>query len=47
MWYSGISQDLKNKLQEAQNKIVRFIKSMDPITSIKQTELTNLGFRFF
>jgi hypothetical protein len=46
-WYAGIFQDLKNKLQDlvAQNKTVRLIKSMmDPITSIKQTELTNLGF---
>ena len=43
-WYTGISQALKNKLQVAQNKTVRFIKSMGPRTSIKQTELSSLGF---
>jgi hypothetical protein len=43
-WYTGISQALKNKLQVAQTKTVRFIKSMRPRTSIKQTELSSLGF---
>ena len=35
---------LKNKLQVAQNKTVRFIKSMGPRASIKQAELSSLGF---
>ena len=43
-WYAGTSQALKNKLQVAQNKTIRFIKSMGPRSSIKQTELSSLGF---
>ena len=39
-WYAGISQTFKNKLQEEQNKTVRFIKSMDPRTNLKPS----LGF---
>jgi len=34
-WYAGISRALKNKLQVAQNKTVRFAESMGPSTSIK------------
>ena len=33
----------KIKLQVSQYKTVRFIKSMDPRTSLKQTELSRLG----
>jgi hypothetical protein len=43
-WYAGISQALKNKLQVPQNKTVSFISSMGPRTSMKQTELSSLGF---
>jgi len=43
-WYAGISQVLKNKLQVPQNKTVSFISSMGPRTSMKQTELSSLGF---
>ena len=43
-WYAGISQVLKNNLQVPQNKTVSFISSMDPRTSMKQTELSSLGF---
>jgi hypothetical protein len=34
----------KDKLQVALNKTVRFNKNMNPRTSIKHTELSNLGF---
>ena len=43
-WYAGISKCLKNKLQVAQNKTVRFIKNMGPRTTVKQKELSSLGF---
>ena len=43
-WYAGISKGLKNKLQVAQNKTARFIKNMGPRTTIKQKELSSLGF---
>ena len=39
-----MSQALKNILQVAQSKTVRLIKSMGPRTSIKQPELSSLGF---
>ena len=41
-WYAGISKGLKNKLKVAQNKTARFI--MGPRTTIKQKELSSLGF---
>ncbi len=42
-WYSGLTQTLANKLQVAQNKMVRFIKSMEPRTHIGQEELSSIG----
>ena len=42
-WFSGVSQTLKNKLQIAQNKTVRFIKSLGPRSSVRQSELSSLG----
>jgi len=41
-WYSGITQTLKNKLQVAQNKTVRFILEMEPRSHIGQAELDSL-----
>lgn len=41
-WYAGISQGFK--FQVAQDKTEGFLKGMDPITSIKQTELSSLAF---
>ena len=42
-WYPGLSKCLKQKLQVAQNKIVRFILNMGPRSHIGQTELTKVG----
>ena len=42
-WFAGVSQLLKNKLQIAQNKTVRFIKSMGPRSSVRKTELSSIG----
>ena len=38
-WYSGLSRKNKNNLQIMQNKIVRFISGMGPLTQIGQEEL--------
>lgn len=43
-WYAGVSQTLKNKLQIAQNKTVRFIKELGPRSSVRQPELSSVGF---
>jgi len=43
-WYAVIYQALKKQLQVPQYKTVCFIESIDPRTSIKQTELSSLGF---
>lgn len=43
-WYAGISQTLKNKLQIAQNKTVRFIKNLGPRSSVRKEELSSVGF---
>ncbi len=42
-WYSGITQTMADKLQVAKNKMVRFIKSMEPRTHISQEELSSIG----
>jgi hypothetical protein len=42
-WYCGITQDLKNKLQVCQNKIVRFIKNWEPRAHIGTKELSSVG----
>ena len=43
-WLASVSQALKNELQRKQNNTIRFIKIMSSNTSIKQTELSSLGF---
>ena len=43
-WYAGVSQKLKNSLQVAQNKTVRFINNEGPRSSVGQPELASVGF---
>ena len=43
-WYPGISKNLKNKLQVAQNKMIRFIVDLDNRAHIGQKELEKAGF---
>ena len=43
-WYASVSQAVKSELQRKQNNTIRFIKIISSITSIKQTELSSLGF---
>jgi len=43
-WYTGVSEALKNELQRTQHNTVTFIKIIDQKTSIKQIELSSLGF---
>ena len=40
-WFAGVSQTLKYKLQIAENKTVRLIKSMGPRSSIRKSELSS------
>ena len=42
-WYMGLTKKLKQNLQVAQNKTVRFISNMGPRTHIGQQELNALG----
>ena len=43
-WYSGLSQNLKNKLQIMQNKMCSFILDLSPRSHIGKFELDSLGF---
>ncbi len=43
-WFSGLTQKLKSKLQVIQNKMVRFILDLGPMTHIGQRELDQVGF---
>jgi hypothetical protein len=43
-WFSGISKKLQNKLQVTQNKVVRFVLSLDSRAHVGQAELDKLGF---
>ncbi|XP_033096218.1 uncharacterized protein LOC117100553, partial [Anneissia japonica] len=43
-WYSGLSKQTKNKLQVAQNKIVRFIKNLPPRSHIGRDQLSSIGY---
>ena len=43
-WYASVSQALKNELHRKQNNTIRVIKIISSNTSIKQTELSSLGF---
>lgn len=42
-WYSGLSTNLKKKLQISQNKTVRFIKNLGPRSHIGASELESIG----
>ena len=43
-WYPGINKDLKDKLQVAQNKVIRFILNLDNRAHIGNQELETAGF---
>ena len=43
-WYSSLSQNLKQKLQITQNKVVRYILKLSPRTHIGQVELDALKY---
>lgn len=43
-WYAGTSKALKQKLQVAQNKTMRFIKNLEPRATIGKPELSSMGF---
>ena len=43
-WYLGINKGLKDKLQVAQNKIIRFILNLDNRAHIGNQELEKAGF---
>ena len=43
IWYFGISQNLKNRLQVTQNKIIRFIFRLDPRSHINKEYFLQLG----
>ena len=43
-WYPGINKTLKNKLQIAQNKMIRFILNLKNRAHIGQKELVKTGF---
>jgi len=43
IWYYGISQNLKNRLQVTQNKIIRFIFRLDPRCHINKEYFLQLG----
>ena len=42
-WYMGLSKKLKNRLQNIQNKIIRFVSKMDPRSHIGFNEFKSLG----
>ena len=42
-WFLGLSQQLKGKLQVAQNRLVRFILGLPPRSHIGREELTSVG----
>ena len=42
-WFSGLNKTLKNKLQVAQNKTIRFIKNLDFRASIKYPVFQEIG----
>ena len=37
-WYSGLTKRMKNRLQCAQNKIIRYVLNLSPITHIELDE---------
>ena len=43
-WYEGLTKNMKDKLQIAQNKIVRFILNLNHRKSVAYIEFENLGF---
>jgi len=43
VWYNGLSQSLKNKLQTTQNKMIRFVLNLDERTSIRKDHFNHLS----
>ena len=43
-WFPGVNKTLKDKLQIAQNKVIRFILNLKSRDSIKVQELAKAGF---
>jgi len=43
VWYNGLSQSLKNKLQTTQNKMIRFVLNLDARTSIRKDHFNHLS----
>ena len=42
-WFGGLSKALKHKLQVTQNKVVRFILNLQPMTSINYSVLSKVN----
>ena len=42
-WYGDLSKALRNKLQAAQNKVVRFILNLKPMTRIYYSVLSDIN----
>ena len=42
-WYNGLSQELKNKLQVTQNKLIRFVLNLDSRSHIGREQFSELG----
>ena len=43
VWFYGITQQFKNKLQVTQNKLVRFILNLDPRSHVRHDILYDLN----
>jgi len=43
VWYNGLSQSLKNKLQTTQNKMIRLVLNLDARTSIRKEHFNHLS----
>ena len=42
-WYVGLKKTLKQKLQVAQNKVVRFILNLKPMTRVSYSVLSDIN----
>ena len=40
VWYNGITQNLKNKLKTTENKLVRLVLNLEPISHIDFAHFT-------
>jgi hypothetical protein len=43
VWYNGLSQSFKNKLQTTQNKMIRFVLNLDARASIRKEHFNHLS----